>query len=275
MFMDTTRRSIRSAFLSLLAPGLGHVHDGRVVQGLAFTGGTVAVGMLGTVAVLATPSWACLALAGAGAGFFVLWVAAAISALRGARDASSPQAESRRRYVYALLIVVTFASLATWTLAVREKVVQVFRIPSGSMDPTIPPGARVLVDKVSYATGPVLRGDIVVFVNPNERYQDYIKRVVALPGDTVEMQGDDVFVNGARLPHEGASGDVIHETNGGASYRIRLASTDNEKPRAFAATKVPSGHCFLLGDNRHHSVDSRDIGPVPFTDIVGRVDRAW
>ncbi len=69
---------------------------------------------------------------------------------------------------------------------------------------------------------------------------------------------------------------LIQETNGDASYRIRLSpSEDLRAARTFAAMKVPNGHCFLLGDNRHHSVDSREVGPVPLTDIVGRVDRTW
>ena len=272
-----------SALLSLVAPGLGHVYAGRVVQGLSLAGGTMAVGMLGTVAVLATPFWARLALTGAGVGLIALWTAAAIGAIRCARDAGSPRTATEwdRWYVYVVLIAVTLSSVSIWALAVREKVAQVFRIPSASMDPTIPPGARVLVDKLTYRTAPVRRGDVVVFVNPNERYQEYIKRVVAIPGDTVEMRDDDVFVNGAilahdRAVHDGAGGDLIEETNADSSYRIRLSPSEDERAaRTFAATKVPNGHCFLLGDNRHHSIDSRAIGPVPLTDIVGRVDRAW
>jgi signal peptidase I len=116
-----------------------------------------------------------------------------------------------------------------------------------------------------------------VFQNPNERYQDYVKRVVALPGDTVEMRDDDVFINGTMLAHVAAVGDgVLEETNGDARYRIMLeASRDPQSTSTFAAIKVPSGHCFLLGDNRHRSIDSRQIGPVPLVDIVGRVDRSW
>jgi signal peptidase I len=280
---DKARNPYLSALLSLLAPGLGHVYAGQVVQGLALAGGTAAIGMLGTVAVLATPFWARLVLSVAGAGLIALWTAATIGAIRCARDAASPQnaTEYDRGYVCALLIVLTISSVSIWALAVREKVAQVFRVPSASMDPTIRSGARVLVDKLTYRTGPVRRGDIVVFVNPNERYQDYIKRVVAVPGDTVEMRDDDVFVNGAILSHDGAvhdeeGGDLIQETNAGASYRIRLTPSEDERAaRTFAATKVPNGHCFLLGDNRHHSVDSRAIGPVPLTDIVGRVDPTW
>jgi signal peptidase I len=272
-----------SIFLALVAPCVGHVYAGRVVPGLALAGGTVAVGMLGTLVTLATPAWAGLALEVAGAGWLGLWIGGSIGAIRRAPEAPSSRMprEYDRWYVYTLLVILTYSSFATWALAIREKVVEVFRIPSASMEPSIPSGSRVLVDKLMYRRGPVRRGDIVVFVNPNERYKQFIKRVVALPGDTVEMRDDDVFVNGAKLAHgiaglDADGSEVIEETNAGAIYRIRLTPpADGSPAQAFGATKVPNGHCFLLGDNRRHSIDSREIGAVPLADIVGRVDRTW
>jgi signal peptidase I len=277
-----------SAFLSLLAPGLGHVYSDRWIESLAFAGGTVAIGMLGTVAVLASPFLARAALVGATAAWVALWCVACVSAVRGARLADPDAAGSRfavgsirRGYFKTLLVVLTLASLATWAIAVRERVIEVFRVPSPSMEPAIVPGAHVLVDKLAYRSGPVRRGDVVVFVNPNERWQHYVKRVVALPGDTVEMRGDDVFVNGAPLAHdpleqEADGARVVRETNAGATYGIRLAPWNEDgAPTAFAAQRVPNGSCFLLGDNRRRSKDSRDIGPVPLADVVGRVALSW
>jgi signal peptidase I len=288
--MSNARNPYTATFLSLLAPGLGHIYTGRIVPGLAFSGASVAAGMVGTMAMVGASSSACAAFVVAG-GFWVgLWAIAAIDAFRGARSAgaSSPSAATASRptreydrwYVYAVLGALTLASASNWALVVRERVVQVFRVPSGSMEPTIAKGSRVLVNELAYRRGPVVRGDIVVFVNPNERSQRYIKRVVALPGDTVEMRGDDVVVDGTTLrreseaPREG--GDAIEETNGGARYRILLAAADDtHEPKAFPATKVPNGYCFVLGDNRRRSTDSRDVGPVPLADLVGRVDHAW
>jgi signal peptidase I len=121
----------------------------------------------------------------------------------------------------------------------------------------------------------VRRGDRIVFVNPNERDQSYVKRVVALPGDTVEVRGGDLFVNGvglAQLP--GSAENVRVEVNGDARYPIVVgAPADDSRPtRASGLVQVPNGHCFVLGDNRNHSIDSRDVGPVPLADVVGRVD---
>lgn len=279
MTVDTPRSRHTATCLSLFAPGLGHVYTGRVVQGLSLSGGTVAVGMLGTAAILASPSLARIALVGATAGWAVLWVTAAVGAFRGARREAPALTPTDRApwYVYVVLAVLTLSSVAMWTVGVRERVAEVFHVPSRSMEPTIDAGERVLVNKLSYRTGPVRRGDVVVFQNPNERYKDYVKRVVALPGDTIEMRDDDVFINGTMLAHVAAVGDgVLEETNGDARYRILLeASRDPQSTSTFAAIKVPSGQCFLLGDNRHRSADSRAIGPVPLADIIGRVDRAW
>lgn len=270
---ETTRNPRVAMLVSLLAPGAGHVYAGRRAEGLTWSGGTVAVGMLGTACILASPGWARVTVVGAAACWATLWVTAAIAALRAARAAPPAGRDGSQRVVCFVIALLTFSSIAMWTLAVRDKVVQVFRIPSASMEPTVFPGAHVWVSKTAYATGPVRRGDIVVFANPNERYQRFIKRVIALPGDSVELRDDRVVVNREVLPRsESGEGTGVQETNGGATYRIRLDGPEDPKsPSTFAESKVPNGHCFLLGDNRHHSIDSRQIGPVPLTDIVGPV----
>jgi hypothetical protein len=134
--------------------------------------------MLGTVGVVASPFLARAALVGATAAWIALWCVAFVSAARGARSADpeagvAAVAPIRRAYFKGLLVVLTLASLATWAIAVRERVMEVFRVPSPSMEPAIVPGTRVLVDKLAYRSGPVRRGDVVVFVNPNERWQSY------------------------------------------------------------------------------------------------------
>jgi signal peptidase I len=119
----------------------------------------------------------------------------------------------------------------------------------------------------------------VVFSNPDERYQAYIKRVIALPGDTIEIRDDAVIVNGVSLQSStvpAGAASVLEERSADTQYRIALGSEAGPRsPSTLAAVKVPGGHCFLLGDNRRQSVDSRAIGPVPLTDIVGRVWRPW
>jgi signal peptidase I len=282
--MTPDRKVTISVFLSLLAPGLGHLYCGKWLEAIGFAGTTVAIGMLGTVAVLASPFLAWSALVGAMAAWIAVWIAASASVLREARGSDARAAPALRgprwRYSLVLLAVITSSSIAMWAIAVRERVAEVFRVPSRSMEPAIAAGSHVIVDKLAYRKGPVRRGDVVVFVNPNERSQSYIKRVVALPRDVVEIRGDDVFVNGSSLAHDDEvhapdGARILRETNAGAAYRIELSPNDDGAPTASIPIRVPNGSCFLLGDNRRRSVDSREVGPVPLADVIGKVARVW
>jgi signal peptidase I len=124
-----------------------------------------------------------------------------------------------------------------------------FRIEGQSMEPNLHDGEYVLIDKVSYALHPPERGDVIVFVRPGEK--DYIKRVIGLPGDTVEVRGGQVIVNGI----------VLDEP-----YLNQPMNTN------VTARQVEPGHYFVMGDNRNNSSDSRSFGPIPANSIVGR---AW
>lgn len=272
------RKPFTAAILSALAPGLGQAHRGAIVPALAFAAGGAILGMLSTLAVVAGPASTDVAL-GFAVAWAVLWVLGIADAWRRARSPDGEPAphEHGGWYIYALLALLAAASAGSFGVAVRQNVAQVFRVPSGSMLPSISPGARVLVNELAYRTGSVQRGDVIVFVNPNERYQAHIKRVVALPGDAVEMRDDELYVNGSRLERTSEAGGVLWETNGSARYRIALEThpAGRQAPASFGQLTVPNGHCFVLGDNRQQSLDSRSYGPVPLSDIVGRVARVW
>src|SRR5512143_224701 len=154
-------------------------------------------------------------------------------------------------------------------LAVRSSVVQAFWVPSGSMLPTIQIGDHIFVNKLAYAVrlpllgtelwkvGDLQRNDIVVFVSPVDRSTDLIKRVIAVPGDTVEIRSKKVFVNGEAIPDSHAHfSDSTINPNG---------SRDNMPP-----TQVPEGKFFVMGDNRDRSYDSRFWGFANIDDIKGK-----
>jgi len=168
-----------------------------------------------------------------------------------------------------ILLVVALAV----AIVLKTFVVQAFFIPSGSMEPTLEPGDRVLVQKVVY--GPD-RGDVIVFSDPRGRpgpdrgivggfvhwlsgtlgierpeHEDFIKRVIGLPGETVELRDGRLFVEGVR----------IHEP-----YLKGAVDT-----RDYGPVRVPEGSLFVLGDNRLNSNDSRfGLGFVPVDKVVGR-----
>lgn len=156
-------------------------------------------------------------------------------------------------------------------LAVRSSVVQAFWVPSGSMLPTIQIGDHIFVNKLAYAVrlplvgtelmqvGELERGEIVVFVSPSDRSTDLIKRVIAIPGDTVEIRDKKVLVNGEPIddPHAHFSDtSVIPEKSG---------HRDNMPP-----LKIPEGKFFVMGDNRDRSFDSRFWGLANVDDIKGK-----
>ncbi len=142
-------------------------------------------------------------------------------------------------------------------LLVRNFVVQSFQIPSGSMHPTLVEGDRVLVNRLSYRLHDINRGDVIVFARPESapaapgEPEDLIKRVIGLPGDTVEARDGDVYVNNRKL-------DEPYLAEG-------TMTTNLDEP-----VKVPEGELFVMGDNRGNSSDSRFIGTIPEDLVVGR-----
>jgi signal peptidase I len=226
---------------------------GQTVLGLTLFGANASLVALARMLAAADPPRARVVLVSIGAVCLALWIVAAADAWRAARRAGAGQRAPW--YVFALFALVSLTEVAAWGLAVRERVVQLYRVASSSMVPTLAAGEGVLVNKYAYEEGPVCRGDIVILKSPNARYQHHVKRVVALPGDTVEVRGGEIYVNGERAPSLDGLGE------------------EPDLPVIEAPlVKLPNGQCFVLGDNRRHSLDSRDYGPVPMVDVVGRVD---
>jgi signal peptidase I len=173
---------------------------------------------------------------------------------RSPQDPSPEPAEERRvsalRNAVEWIVIIVGALLVAFL--VKTFLIQAFYIPSGSMLPTLEEQDRVLVNKLSYDLHAVHRGDIVVFESPQGEGQirDLIKRVIALPGETVEAREGQVLINGQPL-QEGYLGPGI--------------STGPLEPQT-----IPPDHYFVMGDNRGNSKDSRYFGPIPKSLIVGR-----
>ncbi len=184
----------------------------------------------------------------------------------------------------------SFFPVLLFVLIIRSFVFEPFRIPSGSMMPTLVQGDFIFVNKWSYGlrlpvtetkilnTGSPERGDVVVFRLPSDPSVNYIKRVVGLPGDEIVYERHRLTINGQEVPldqHPQATpqsprfvetlGDREHEiliTNAG--YMVRDG-----------VYKVPEGHYFVMGDNRDNSRDSRFIDAIPETHLVGEAVRIW
>lgn len=159
-----------------------------------------------------------------------------------------PAAQARRSHL--LREIVETVLLTAAIFLVVNAATGRFRIEGDSMEPNLHNGEYVLIDKVSYLLHAPERGDVVVFTPPNEN-RDYIKRVIGLPGDTVQITGGQVYVNGVVLDEPYLKGMV-----------------NNDMP----AHVVEEGRFFVLGDNRNNSSDSRAFGSITPQSIVGR---AW
>jgi len=170
-----------------------------------------------------------------------------------------------REYSEAIIIAVLLA------LFIRTFVIQAFKIPSGSMLPTLQIGDHLLVNKFLYGikvpfTGKLLvpikdpkHGDVVVFRFPEDRKIDYIKRVIGVPGDKIAIRNKSITINGKKIE------DPHGHFSSAKSLPAGMSPKDNYGP-----ITVPDGKLFVMGDNRDNSYDSRFWGYVDFSDVLGK-----
>jgi signal peptidase I len=188
------------------------------------------------------------------------------------------QKSALREYAEAFGVALVLAIL------LRTFFIQAYKIPSGSMEPTLLIGDHIIVNKLDYGfrlpdsffgltpfsreipygryifpIETVHRGDVVVFVFPEDRTKDFIKRVVAIPDDTVEVRAGLLYLNGARVP------DPHAHFEKSAADRLPGSQADYMPP-----LKLGPNQYFMMGDNRDHSYDSRFWGPITRDAIEGR-----
>jgi signal peptidase I len=186
-------------------------------------------------------------------------------------------------------------------LLLRAFVVEAFQIPSGSMIPTLEIGDHIFVSKFAYGIGIPFtnkkvvefsdpqRGDIIVFRYPPDPSTDFIKRVVGLPGDSVELRHNQVFINGrpmvrervagecryneGRSPEESRDCELWIESLGSKTHKVY--QDPNQPPQDWGPRVVPPRSVFVMGDNRDNSRDSRVWGFVPYDNVKGRALVVW
>ena len=184
----------------------------------------------------------------------------------------------------------SFLPVLLFVLVIRSFIFEPFRIPSGSMKPTLLVGDFIFVKKYSYGlrlpvtetkiieTGEPERGDVVVFRLPSDPSLNYIKRVIGLPGDEVRFERQRLTINGVMMDL-----DVNGETFDGAPVYVedldgRVHKTLIHNPgrsKQDGIYRIPEGQYFVMGDNRDQSKDSRFIGTIPEKYLVGEAVRVW
>jgi signal peptidase I len=295
----TPRQPWIAALASLVLPGFGQFYNGDLNR---------AIWLFLSFALLCIPAVALVALylpdrlmlptlllsLGATIG---VWGYAVCDAWRTARRSAISAAKAwQMSGVYALVFVLCdLLALPLLTLYVRQQQVEPFRIPSSSMEPSVRHGDMIWADKRYNCPGcqqGVHRGDIAIFAYPNDRSVRYIKRVIGLPGDHIQLKDRQVSVNGQALQRSAAptTDGTVTEAIGEREWQVQwveplATATPTAKlpPLNRAQTApvkelqltVPDGQVFVLGDNRLLSTDSRNFGTVPMQDILGRARQVW
>jgi len=153
---------------------------------------------------------------------------------------------------------------------VRTFLFSPFLVDGASMEPNFHTKERVIVNLLVYRLGEPKYGDVIVFNVPEEGRR-FIKRVIGVPGDTIEVKGDDVYINGERID-EPYLAEAIAESHAEGETYNRLSDYFSFPNEIYKDNVVPEGHFFVMGDNRSDSKDSRAIGFISEEDIIGRAD---
>jgi len=273
-----------ATLLSLFVPLLGMLYLQRPRLALIYT---LASLLFPIVAIGLSLSGGTVELV-AGIGNWVVNIAAAIHAFRIA-SAGEPIA-TRRWYSRWYGLIGPWVGFFTVVFLVRSFFYEPFRIPSEAMYPTLPEGSFVFVKKWGYGdygtfgvrfldaepTAEVTRGELLLFRLTNDSDTVYIKRVIGLPGDRIRCSKEQIVINGTPVsatPLE-ARGRyrLARETFDGVSFTVAHLDV---RPAQSCDLTVPEGHYYMLGDNRENSKDSRHFGPIPRSNLLGRVALAF
>jgi len=270
------------AAMSLVLPGLGQAYARHLRAAALFAAGSIAISaalvalMQATGPVTLTPAalagFIALALA-----TLALNAAAAMHAWRAVRRGRAQAAGGLWRSTWTWGVALAAISLA-FEFIPGELDWNAFSVPSASMLPTLEVGDRFVTVGSEAARAAIAPGDVIVFLLPRDRSTDYVKRLVAMPGQTIEMRHGTLWIDGAEVPHEdlGPAGPQTRRWRlmlpNGRSYEVLKTLAGGMLDDA-PATVLGPDQLFVMGDNLDNSLDSRApsaVGPVPRDLVVGR-----
>lgn len=277
------RKPLFALLMSFILPGFGQLYNGELNKALwLFLGfALLTVPAIALIALYLPASWTFPALLVSLLLIVLLWLYGLVDAFRSARRQPDYALKPwQTGSLYALvLIVCSVLALPFLTNYVRNNLVESFRVPSKSMEPTVLQGDILFADKRYNRPGfkqAVKRGDIAIFVYPNDRTTYFIKRIIGLPGDRISIKGAEVSINGKPLRLRTQTvehGLWVTETDGLASWQVFWNDAKLQLPQT--ELTVPPGQVFVMGDNRTDSNDSRFFGTVPLQDVVGKARQLW
>lgn len=258
------RRWWLAGLLSFLMPGLGQVYNGQVTKGLFLNflysvwGGITFIFMYHTMNQLVTGLdlgllYICIFISMI-ASLFIIFDSIFSARKIADKHLIKPY---NKWYIYLLAILIGSGINYSIELTIRENVIQGFKIPSGAMKPTLQIGDYVLCNHIYYQKNNPTLGDIVVFDYPLDERIKFIKRIIGVPGDTIEVKNNEAYVNNHKLDEPYAL------------YSHPKKTPINRK-KNFGPIIVPKNEYFVMGDNRENTRDSRYWGTVKRQKINGK-----
>ena len=253
------RIPIIAAVLSFLAPGLGQLYNAQILKGIIFF---LAFLLIPIILFLAGLQFQFYGLVVILLFSICLWLFIIGEAFFSAKRKKEVVLKRYNKwYVYLLIILLMLGTYIIPTdfianIASETLKFSVYKMSTGSMEPTLSIGDYLIIDSKYFKKSELQRGDLVIIQYPKDPTKDFIKRVIALEGEKIEIKNKQVYINDAAIPE---------------SYKVHKDINVDEAIRDnFGPALVSSDHCFVLGDNRDNSMDSRFWGFFPLRNIKGK-----
>jgi signal peptidase I len=253
------RIPVIAAALSLVAPGLGQLYNGQILKGIIFF---LAILLIPTILFLAGLPGQFLGLAAVLIFTFCLWLFVIVEAFFAAKRKKEVVLKGYNKwYIYLLIILLmngTYFIPGNFTANFASEVLgfRAYRMPTGSMEPTLLIGDYLITDSKYFKKNELQRRDLVIIQYPKDPSKDFSKRVITLEGEKIEIKNKQVYINDEALPES----YVVHN-----DVNFGVATRDD-----FGPVTVPPSHCFVMGDNRDNSADSRFWGSIPLRNIKAK-----
>lgn len=259
--VDKPRKAWAAGILSFITIGLGHVYSGEAKKGILFYFGQAIILAI-LLPLIVTNFNIYIILISILIGFIYL-IFVLVDAVRISKKHSDSYSLKKynKWYIYLILFVsANFVVQPTIEIVINKNIIQTYKIPSGAMIPTLLIGDRILVNKYAYRNSNPQRGDVAVFIPPHEPSKIYVKRIIGIGADRIEIKDKQLFVNGVAQ----SESYIIHSDS-------RTIPSNINPRNYFGPVTVPEDHFFFLGDNRDNSHDSRFWGFVEKDKILGKV----
>ena len=249
------RKPIVAAIFSSLAPGLGQLYNGQIIKGIIFLLSLILLPII-MFRIGLHHSFYGLAIILLVFMFFLLFIIG--EAFFAARKKKEFIPKSYNRwYIYLLIILLINSIILIPTNFLTNKVLgfSAYKMPTGSMEPTLRVGDYLVADLKYFKKSKLQREDLVVLHSPEDPAKIFIKRIIALEGEKIEIKSKQVYINDAQLPEV---------------YKVHLDNKVYPGRDNYGPVVVPSDYCFVLGDNRDKSRDSRHWDSLPLKNIKGK-----